>query len=63
MANVQRGSPADRVQLRPGDLIVEADRKPVQAPADVAAALADGNALLRIQRGNDSTFVVLSKGE
>ena len=63
VANIQRGSPADRAQLRPGDLIVEADRKPVQAPADVTAALADGNALLRIQRGNDSTFVVLSKAD
>ena len=63
VASVNRGSTAERAGVRSGDLIVEADRKPVQSPADVTAALADGTALLRIQRGADSSFVVLSKDE
>jgi serine protease Do len=63
VASVHRGSTADRAGVRSGDLIVEADRKPVQSPADVTAALADGTAVLRIQRGADSSFVVLSKDE
>ena len=63
VAGVQRGSAAERAGLRSGDLVLEADRKPVQAPADVAAALGDGKALLRIQRGTDTSYVVLSKDE
>jgi S1-C subfamily serine protease len=58
---VHRGSAAERARLQPGDLIIEADRKPVTSPADVTAALSDGNALLRVQRGNDATYVVLSR--
>jgi serine protease Do len=58
---VHRGSAAERARLQPGDLIIEADRKPVTSPADVAAALSDGNALLRVQRGNDASYVVLSR--
>jgi Do/DeqQ family serine protease len=61
VANIKRGSPADRAGLSEGDLIVEADRKPVQAPADVLAALSDGSALLRVRRGDDASFVMLTR--
>lgn len=58
---IERGSAADRADLTQGDLIVEADRKPVQAPADVDAALADGTALLRVLRRDSALYVVLSR--
>jgi serine protease Do len=61
VVSVERGSVADRAALAPGDLIVEADRKPVQTPADVDAALADGNALLRIFRRDSALYVVLAR--
>jgi serine protease Do len=56
-----RGSAADRAGLAEGDLIVEADRKPVKGAADVAAALADGTALLRVLRREGATYLVVSK--
>jgi serine protease Do len=62
VTSVQRGSTAERAGLRPRDLIVEADRKPVRGPEDVRTALTDGTALLRILRGKDSSsFLVLSQ--
>jgi serine protease Do len=60
VTSVQRGGAAERAGLRPGDLIVEADRKLVESPEDVTRALRDGNALLRIQRGANASYVVLS---
>jgi serine protease Do len=60
VTSVRRGAAADRAGLKPGDLIVEADRKLVDTPDDVMRALADGNALLRIQRGPGASYVVLS---
>jgi serine protease Do len=61
VASVERGSAAERSGLQVGDLIVEADRKPVKAPADVEAALRDGNALLRVRRGKGASYIVLSR--
>lgn len=60
VTRVQRGSAADRAGLQRRDLIIEADRKPVVGPADVAVALKDGSAVLRIQRGAEATYLVLS---
>jgi S1-C subfamily serine protease len=61
VVNVERGSVADRADLAPGDVIVEADRRAVQTPADVDAALADGTALLRVLRRDSALYVVLSR--
>ncbi len=57
---VRPGSPADRAGLRPRDVIVEADRQDVRALADLASALEDGSALLRVRRGESAAYVVLS---
>lgn len=61
VANVKPGSPADRAGLEDGDVIVEADRKPVGSPSDVRKALKDGSALLRVRRGDGAMYVVLSR--
>lgn len=61
VADVTQGSAADRAELRRGDVIVTADRDPVRDPRDVVNALADGRALLRVERGQAAYFVVLSK--
>lgn len=61
VVNVERGSIADRAELAQGDLIIEADRKVVQGPADVDAALVDGTALLRVLRRESALYVVLSR--
>ena len=56
---VRPGSPAERAGIAQGDVIVEADRRPVARPAQVQAALRDGRALLRIKRGNRLAYVPL----
>ena len=61
IAGVRSGSPADAAGLTRGDVIVEADRQPVNSPSDVAAAAHDGKVLLRVERGNNTFFTVLSK--
>ena len=61
VSGVERGSPAERAGLLVGDLIVEADKKPVTMPSEVDAALRDGTALLRVRRHDNSRFVVLSR--
>ena len=60
VTSVRRGGAAERAGLRPGDVIMEADRKPVAGPDDVTRALHDGNALLRVQRGANASYVVLA---
>jgi S1-C subfamily serine protease len=61
VSGVERGSAAERAGLLVGDLIVEADKKPVTTPDEVEAALRDGSALLRVRRHDNSRFVVLSR--
>lgn len=59
---VQSGSRADQAGLQPGDVILEANRKPLRNPDDlIAAAKAAGkNALLlRVARGDAAVFVVI----
>lgn len=54
---VEAGSIAARAGLLAGDIIVEADRRPVGQPAQVRAALEDGEVLLRLRRGRGALFV------
>jgi len=61
VADVRSGSPADGAGLQRGDVIVEADRQAVQSPNDVASAASDGKVLLRVERGSNTFFTVLSK--
>ena len=62
VAGVRAGSAADRAGLSRGDIIVEADRKPVEKPADVAAAAKDGKVLMRVDNPKaGSRYVVVSK--
>jgi serine protease Do len=62
VAGVRLGSAAESAGLERGDVIVEADRQVVQTPDDVARAAADGQALLRVERGDGHAFfVVLNK--
>jgi serine protease Do len=61
VTRVFEGSAADRAGIKAGDIIVEADRKAVTKPQDLAASLKDGSALLRIERKDGGMFLVLSK--
>ena len=63
VAGVKPGSPADRAGLQRGDIVVEADRRAVEKPGDVAAAAKDGKALLRVDRKTGSFYTVVSKDE
>ena len=53
---VEPGSEADRAGLRPGDILLQADRTPIRSIADVRAALKDGEALLYIERDSRRFF-------
>jgi serine protease Do len=61
VANVRSGSPADSAGLQRGDVLVEADRKPINNANDVINAASDGKVLLRVERGNNTFFTVLTK--
>jgi Do/DeqQ family serine protease len=58
---VQPGSDGDRAGLQPGDIILQADRKPVRSTADVRAALQDGTALLYIERDSQRFFKPIAR--
>ncbi len=63
VSNVEPGSPAARAGLKPGQLVEEVNRKPVNSLADLKAAIGQsrdpGNILLRVRSGNYATYVVL----
>ncbi len=53
---VQPGSDADRAGLQPGDIILQADQRPVRSVQDVQMALKDGKALLYVERDSRRFF-------
>jgi len=61
ITGVAPGSIADAANLQPGDLIVEADHKPVASVEDLQTILNRGGSqlLLLIKRGEGSVFLVL----
>jgi serine protease Do len=59
VAAVQPGSAADRAGLTRGDVIEEANKKPVQNAKQVEEALAQGRTLLRLSRQGGTFFTVV----
>ncbi len=61
---VEPNSPAEQAGLQPGEVIVSANNKPVNAPSDVASAWAEAQKqkkpiLLQVRRGGQSLFVAV----
>lgn len=65
VADVRDGSPAAEAGIQPGDVIVEANRRPVKTVADLRSALDAQKpgepTLLRLHRKDASLFVALTK--
>ena len=61
VVNIEQGSPAWRVGLRKGDVILSVNRKTVESPQDVENALQGKNQviLLYIQRGDGALFITI----
>jgi Do/DeqQ family serine protease len=61
VAGIQQGSPAAYSGLRPGDIIMEANRQAVSNLADLRKAISnsDNKLLLRINRGGAALFLVI----
>jgi S1-C subfamily serine protease len=60
---VAPGSDADRAGLRPGDIILQADRQPVRSIGDVRTALKDGKALLYVERESRRFFQPITRSK
>ncbi len=62
VTGVADGSPADEAGMRPGDVILQVDRRDVDSPKAAAAALAKANppVLLLVKRGEATVFLTLS---
>ena len=67
VAGVQRGSPADRAGVKPGDIVVTVDGKPVRDPEslrNLIVALAPGNQTsLKLKRGQNEIEVRVKIGK
>ena len=63
VADVEPGSPAADAGVRPGDLLVEVDRKPVAdaAEAESRIAAAGESVLLLVRRGDGTIYLVVNK--
>jgi len=64
VAEVAPDGPAAPAGIRPGDIVVEADRKPVKSAAELERALdASGErALLLVRRGENALYVAIERG-
>lgn len=66
VTNVAPNGPAERAGLRRGDLVLEVNRQPVRRPEDVRAVLGklkeNDLVLLRVRRGDQSSFLTLRLG-
>src|SRR5262249_56902476 len=62
-AGGERGSPAGYAGVRPGDLLVEINRKPVASAADAERLLAASgeSVLLLVRRGDGTIYLVVNK--
>jgi Do/DeqQ family serine protease len=60
---VQPGSDADRAGLQPGDIILQADQRPVESIEDVQLALKDGKALLYLERESRRFFQPITRSK
>jgi serine protease Do len=60
VTRVAPSSAAARAGIRRGDIVLEADGASVAHPRAVDLALADGSALLRMQRGAEAFFAVVT---
>ena len=63
VSNVEPGSPASRAGLRPGDVLLELDEKPLRAVADLSTAWekAEGKTSLLVWRDGRSLFAVIER--
>jgi S1-C subfamily serine protease len=63
ITNVMPGGPAARAGLRPGDVLLEVNRKPVAGAREFgdAYAKAKGNVLLLVHRRGATLFLVLKR--
>ncbi|WP_438025217.1 trypsin-like peptidase domain-containing protein [Sorangium sp. So ce233] len=58
---VANDSPAERAGLRPGDVILEADRNRAPTAAEVEEAARDGELLVRVQRRGAAFYAALTR--
>jgi len=61
ITDVTPNSPASRVGLRPGDMIVDVNRRSTEKATDVLKFLRKGMNLVRVVRGNTIAIVTLGK--
>lgn len=61
VTQVEAGSPAERAGLRAGDIVLEADQRPVTSPIELDRALEDGRVLLRIERRDVRLYTVVAR--
>ena len=67
VAGVQRGSPADRAGIKPGDIVLTVDRKPAPDPdslRNLIVALAPGKqTTLGLKRGENNLELQVNVGK
>jgi len=65
VTEVEAESPAEKANLRPGDIVIEVNRKPVGGAAEFAEEIGDAPAgkivLLLVRRGRNTIFITLKK--